>query len=95
MDAREFAEWEIYDRCISPGEPERGDYQAALVAHIIAEAHKGKKGRKSKVEDFLLQFDAGSIVRQDADTIKTKLMQWKGVNDKKFEAPKEAMKKGV
>lgn len=52
ISAREFAEWAAFDR-MNPGEPERGDYRAALIAFTVARALGAEN---VKLEDFVLEF---------------------------------------
>ena len=54
VDAFEFVQWQVYEE-LSPGEPERGDIQSALVASVVANAFRS--GRKAyRIQDFLLKF---------------------------------------
>lgn len=36
--------------------PERGDWQAALVAYVIAAAHRTEKSKPLRLKDFLLRW---------------------------------------
>jgi len=53
--------WMAYERKNGPLGPRRGDFQAALVATVIAQANS-KKGKKAKFEDFLLKW---GVVKRD------------------------------
>ena len=80
MSSREFGEWMAFDY-LSPGEPERGDWNAAMVAHTIYDAHRTRKMKKYDIKDFLLQFSPKRIVRKTAKDIKMKLLAFKGMMD--------------
>jgi hypothetical protein len=54
--SNELAEWQAYERQYGPLGPERGDWQAALPAHVIATAMGGKRARTLKLQDFLLRW---------------------------------------
>jgi len=75
MSSAEFGEWLAYDQ-MNPGEPERGDLQAAMIAMVVANAHKGKKGKPFEIKDFLLKFKDSAPVQKSAQEIKTKLTSW-------------------
>lgn len=62
--SRELGEWKAYEKEYGPLGSERGDYQAALIAYMIAAVNTGKKGRKPRLSDFLLRW---SKRRQTAD----------------------------
>lgn len=55
MSSREFTEWLEYDR-LSPGEPERGDVQTALLCSVVANFLKAR-GKAFAIKDFLLDFE--------------------------------------
>jgi hypothetical protein len=55
VSSRELTEWENFYNEEPFGE-RRGDLQAAIVAQTVANALRGKRGRKLKTEDFLLDF---------------------------------------
>lgn len=60
MTWREFRTWSAYEALTGPLGPERADYQAALVAHVVANAAPRKKGAKPyKLDQFLLKWDRG------------------------------------
>lgn len=67
--ALELAEWQAYEREYGPLGPERGDWQAALVAHTFAMLMSSKKGRKLKLQDFLLRWSGGRSSRQSSEQI--------------------------
>lgn len=56
MTAKRFLEWEHYSR-IEPFGEQRGDYQAASIATVIANSTRGTKQEPFKIEDFLLKFE--------------------------------------
>lgn len=53
MSSQELTEWMAYERLAGPLGPERGDYQAALVAATVANAMSSKR-KRHKIKDFLL-----------------------------------------
>lgn len=53
MDSRELSEWMAYEQVTGPLGSERGDFQAALLATVVANSLKGKKGRRLRLKDFL------------------------------------------
>jgi len=57
IDAREFAEWQAY-YTIEPFGEERADYRNAILCTLIANALRGKHGRRAKPKDFMLDFTA-------------------------------------
>lgn len=78
IDSAEFCYWQAYDRLNPIGE-RRADMRAALVAHVVANAHR-TRGRPFTVEDFLLRFNT-SEVTQTPDTLRANLERWaKGIN---------------
>ena len=74
MSSREYAEWIAFERN-SPGEPERGDLQAALISCSIARFSGAKK--KYKIDDFLLKFSGP--VRKTIEELKVKFTFWKNM----------------
>lgn len=52
---REFVQWQAYYR-LEPFGEERADLRNAIVACVIANAHRGK-GRSFRVRDFMPTFD--------------------------------------
>lgn len=54
--SHELSEWSAYEREYGPLGPERGDWQAALVAHTTAAMLSGDKGRRPKIADFVLRW---------------------------------------
>ena len=53
ITSRELTEWAAFEREYGPLGPERGDWQAALVAHTLAGASGGKR---SRVSDYLIRW---------------------------------------
>jgi hypothetical protein len=53
MTSTELSEWAAYERLYGPLGQERDDHLAALVSATIANAMRGKKGRRPKVKDFM------------------------------------------
>ncbi len=56
MTSRELTEWAAFEQVYGPLGPERGDWQAAVVAHTIAAANGAKN---AKLSDFLPQWGGG------------------------------------
>lgn len=54
ISSEEFAEWMQYEQ-EDPGEPERSDWRAALVACTVANSMRAK-GPPMQPKDFLLKF---------------------------------------
>ncbi|MEU5950654.1 DUF4035 domain-containing protein [Micromonospora sp. NPDC047465] len=57
IDARELSAWMAYERVTGPLGPERADMHAAIIASTIANANRGKHGRRFTPEDFLPRWD--------------------------------------
>jgi hypothetical protein len=53
MTSSELVEWAAYERLYGPLGQERDDHLAALVATTIANAMRGKKGRRMRLKDFM------------------------------------------
>jgi hypothetical protein len=75
IDSSEFLEWMVYES-MEPGEPIRGDYQAAMIACTIANANRTKKTREFKLKDFLLKFIKPRANRTEPQELKHKLKMW-------------------
>jgi hypothetical protein len=89
MSSREFSEWLMYER-IDPGEPDRGDYQTAMLASVVANSIKqifGRHGKLIPMEDFLLRFDDALVEevprKKSPAEIKAKLLIWKGMHEQR------------
>ncbi|MCP2339160.1 phage tail assembly protein T [Actinomadura rupiterrae] len=57
IDARELAEWSAYERVAGPLGPDRGDYQAAIIAATIANGNRDEKSEPFTPADFLPDWD--------------------------------------
>jgi len=55
MGSAEFEAWKLYDQ-VEPGEPERGDWRAALQSYYAALATAGRDAHLPEVESFRLRF---------------------------------------
>ena len=75
MSSKEFVEWCAYDRT-SPGYPERGDIQVALLAATLVNCHRSKKSKPAKIKDFLLTFKKRITEAAPQDVIRMKLESW-------------------
>jgi hypothetical protein len=53
ITSTELAEWTAYERLYGPLGQERDDNLAALVSTTIANAMRGKKGRRLRLKDFM------------------------------------------
>jgi uncharacterized protein DUF4035 len=62
--SRELTEWQAYEREYGPLGPERGDWQAATVAHTFAALMAGKQGSRLKLTDFLLRWAGPRAARR-------------------------------
>lgn len=60
MSGQELADWQAYEQAHGPLGPVRGDWQAALIASVIANANRGRKGKQAKMKDFLLAWQSGA-----------------------------------
>ncbi|MFJ2002184.1 phage tail assembly protein T [Streptomyces chartreusis] len=56
LDSYELTEWMVIEKMTGPLGRRRGDIQAATIAAAIANANRGKGGRKFKVTDFLIPY---------------------------------------
>jgi hypothetical protein len=54
MSGQELTEWAVYEDLTGPlDQARRGDIQAGIVAATIANANRGKKGKRFKPQDFV------------------------------------------
>lgn len=56
LGSAELTEWMAFERLTGPLGRRRHDIQAATIAATVANASRGKKGKKFKVTDFLLPY---------------------------------------
>jgi hypothetical protein len=56
LDSYELTEWMVFEQMTGPLGRRRGDIQAATIAATIANANRGKGGRKFKMTDFLIPY---------------------------------------
>lgn len=56
MSGQELADWQAYERAHGPLGPVRGDWQAASIAAMVANANRGKRGKRIKIGDLLLKW---------------------------------------
>jgi hypothetical protein len=55
---KELLEWNAFERLTGTLDSRaRADHHAALVASTIANANRGKRGRKFKMSDFMIKWD--------------------------------------
>lgn len=57
MGSYELTEWMAFEKMTGPLGRRRGDIQAATVAATVANANRGKGGKKFKLSDFLIPYD--------------------------------------
>lgn len=75
LDSAELTEWMAFERMTGPLGRRRHDIQAATIAATIANANRGKKGRKFKMTDFLIPYG-----EQNRKTPEQMLSTIKGLN---------------
>lgn len=51
-DAEEFAEWVVF-QAIDPASEERADYRTAIIATVISNMFRGKRGKAVSPYDFM------------------------------------------
>jgi hypothetical protein len=56
LGSAELTEWMAYENMTGPLGRRRQDIQAATIAATIANANRGKKGKKAKIADFLVPY---------------------------------------
>ena len=78
ISSEEFAEWVEFEQ-ESPGEPERSDMRAALVAATTFNVMRAK-GPAAKLQDFLLRF--GRPRQQDWREMKAHFEMWAAMKSK-------------
>lgn len=52
MTHAEFVEWQVVDQ-IEPFGDRRADIHTAMLMTLLAQIHRGKRGKKRKLEDFM------------------------------------------
>lgn len=57
MSSRELTEWMAYEQVTGTIGPDRSDIHSGIVASTVANAMKGKKGKKFEPKDFIPQWD--------------------------------------
>lgn len=70
MSSTEFTEWMAHERINGPLGGRRHDYLAALAAHIAVTAASGKKGKKFRFEDFLMNWSGKRRPRGGRELLK-------------------------
>ncbi|SBT89371.1 Protein of unknown function [Streptomyces sp. DI166] len=56
LDSYELTEWMVYEQMTGPLGRRRGDIQAATIAATIANANRGKGGRRFRMQDLLIPY---------------------------------------
>lgn len=67
LDSYELTEWMVYEQMTGPLGRRRGDIQAATIAAVIANANRGKGGRRFRMQDFLIPY--GRSARMSGEEI--------------------------
>lgn len=57
MTSRLVTEWMAYELVAGPLGPGRADLQAAIISATVANANRGKKGRRAHPKDFIPTWD--------------------------------------
>jgi hypothetical protein len=71
LSSAELTEWIAFERMTGPLGRRRNDIQAATIAATIANANRGKGGRKFKMTDFLIPYgETRKSPQQMLETIK-------------------------
>lgn len=72
LGSAELTEWMAFERMTGPLGRRRQDIQAATIAATIANSQRGKRGRKFKMQDFLIPYgeDDRKSPQQMLDTIR-------------------------
>lgn len=83
MSGNELDEWIAYSR-MDPFGGERGDLQAGIIASVIANCNRGRRGRTMKAEDFMPKFKAERR-RQTSDEMMAILRAHASVHNKIME----------
>ncbi len=87
-----FYEWMEHHRRNPFGE-ERADLRCAIIAAAVANASKGKRGRKYKPKDFMPKFGKNRKRVQTAKEIKDKLFEIARVHNAQLALSKKKVKK--
>ena len=72
ISSEEFIYWVAYDQ-IEPGDPFRSDARNALLCQVLASIWGSKKGKKPKLEDFMLDFEPK---QKTASELEAKITAW-------------------
>ena len=80
LSSNQIAEWMAYSQLEPFGEKE-AFWRAGMIASVIANAHKSKKTRPFKPEDFMPKFRT-KVERQSTDEIKEVMMSLVGKGNK-------------
>ena len=70
ISSQELTEWQAFYQMEPFGEV-RDDYRMAILASVVANCHRGKKGRKAKPMDFMPKF--GEDKEQTPEEMQAKL----------------------
>lgn len=76
LSSRQLSEWMAYDR-LEPFGEERADLRAGVVASVIANVNRGKKGKAYSPQDFTLKFgeqEAEEPYKQSTEEMKKIMM---------------------
>jgi len=72
LSSTELTEWIAFEKITGPLGRRRSDIQAATIAATVANANRGKGGRKFKMSDFLIPYgEQRKTPEQMLETIKS------------------------
>lgn len=71
MSGAELADWQAYEAAHGPLGPVRGDWQAAQIVTMIANANRGKRGKVVKIKDMMLAWRGSGTVSSPEDMERT------------------------
>lgn len=64
----ELLEWRVFDS-IEPIGLARSDYHTAILAYMIAASNRGKRGRKPKLKDFIVDWWKSRATAEPAEML--------------------------
>ncbi|MFC4333859.1 phage tail assembly protein T [Salininema proteolyticum] len=83
LTSAEITEWMAFERINGPLGGKRHDYNAALITKTIVDANSGKKRRRRKLTDFLLQWGGKRRRPQTGSEMAAKATAAFGINDER------------
>lgn len=88
MTSQEFTELQAYEALTGPIGYERTDINAAIIAQTVANAHRRKRSRAFKIQDFIPEFKPRRTEPIGTKELKIKLKQALLIAKKKLESDK-------